>query len=92
MLQRAADGMRSRAPLQAGSLDDVPSYHITTPQIAELARDADVGEVVLTHMIPPIPAEDGAEEAFMSGMSDVYGGSVRIARDTQRILVKKRGS
>ena len=92
MLQRAADGMRSRAPLQAGALDDVPSYHITTPQIAELARDADVGEVVLTHIIPPIQAADGAEQAFMRGMSDVYGGSVRIARDTQRIPVKKRGS
>ena len=83
--------MRSRAPLQAANLDDVPSYHITTPEIAELARDANVGEVLLTHLIPPIQANDAAEQAFVSGMSDVYSGSVRIGRDTQRIPVTKRG-
>jgi ribonuclease Z len=92
MLQRAADGMRQRVPLQAGNLDDVPSYHISTPEIAQLASEANVGEVVLTHIIPPIPANDAAEQVFMTGMSDVYGGSVRIARDMQRIPVKKRGA
>ena len=92
MLQRVADGMRSRVPLQAGALDDVPSYHITPPEIARLADEANVGEVVLTHIIPPIPASDPAEQAFIIGMSDIYGGSVRITRDTQRIPVQKRGS
>jgi len=92
MLQRMIDAMKANAPLQAGSLEDVPSYHISTPEIAALARDANVGEVVLTHVLPSVLNDSAAEEAFMSGMSDVYTGSVRIARDTQRIPVKKRSS
>jgi len=92
LLQRVIDVLRPNAPLQAGSLEDVPSYHISTPEIAELARDANVGEVLLTHVLPSVRNEAAAEEAFMKGMSDVYSGSIRMARDTQRIPVRKRDS
>lgn len=78
--------------LQAGLLSDVPSYHINTREIASLASDADVGEVVLSHLIPPIPNDDGQEAAFTAGMSDSYSGRIRVARDLQRIPVVKRGS
>ena len=90
MLARTADGVRER-PQQAVALDDVPSYHIATPEIAALAHDADVGELILTHLIPPIRANDAAEDLFTTGMSDIYGGSIRVARDGQRIPVRKRG-
>lgn len=92
MLQRTIDALKPNAPLQAGSLEDVPSYHISTPEIAELARDANVGEVVLTHVLPSVKNDPAAEEAFMKGMGDVYHRSIRMARDTQRIPVRKRGS
>ncbi|MCH8815086.1 MAG: MBL fold metallo-hydrolase [Chloroflexi bacterium] len=92
MLQGMIDSLRPNAPLQAGTLEDVPSYHISTPEIAELARDANVGEVVLTHVLPSVKNDSAAEEAFMKGMSDVYPGSIRMARDTQRIPVRKRDS
>jgi ribonuclease Z len=91
MLQRIIDSLKPNAPLQAGNLEDVLSYHISTPEIAELARDANVGEVVLTHVMPSVQSDPAAEEAFMKGMSDVYVGSIRIARDTQRIPIQKRG-
>ncbi len=92
MLQLTINALKPNAPLQAGSLEDVPSYHISTPEIAELARDANVGEVVLTHVLPSVRNDAAAEEAFMKGMSDVYAGSIRMARDTQRIPVRKRES
>jgi ribonuclease Z len=91
MLQLTINALKPTAPLQAGSLEDVPSYHISTPEIAELARDANVGEVVLTHVLPSVKSDPAAEELFMKGMSDVYPGSIRMARDTQRIPVRKRG-
>ena len=75
----------------AGMMSDVPSYHINTTEIARLAKDAAVGEVVLSHIIPPLPSTDAAEASFMSGMGAVYPGPVRVARDLQRVPVMKRG-
>ena len=77
---------------EAGLMSDVPSYHISTLDIAKLAALAGVGEVVLSHIIPPLPNDADREAAFMAGMSDIYGGRVRVARDMQRlpITVKTR--
>lgn len=72
-------------------LGDVPSYHINTDEIAGLARDAGVGEVVLTHIIPPISTDPEQVAAFIAGMSDVFPGPIRVARDTERVPVVKRG-
>lgn len=76
--------------LQASLLEDVPSYHIATARIAELARDAEVGEVVLSHIIPPIPNDAAQVQAFTVGMSDVYRGSIRVAHDGLRVPVIAR--
>jgi ribonuclease Z len=77
---------------EADLLDDVPTYHIATDEIAGLAKRAKVGEVVLSHIIPPIPNDSERETEFMKGMSDIYGGPIRVARDMQRIAVTKRGN
>lgn len=74
----------------AGMMSDVPGYHLPTTDVAKIAKRAGVGEVVLSHLIPPTPAADAPEAAFMAGMSDIYGGPIRIARDMQRIPVTKR--
>lgn len=81
-----AMGMTREAALFA----DIPSYHIATAEIARLARDAGVGELVLSHIIPPISTDAAQVEAFTTGMGDIYRGSIRVARDTQRIAVAKR--
>jgi ribonuclease Z len=88
MLDRAIVALKPNQPMQAGNLEDVPSYHITTMEVAELARDAGVRQVVLTHVIPSIVSQDAMEAAFVQGMSDVYGGPIRVARDTQRLTVE----
>jgi len=75
---------------EAGLLGDVPSYHIGTQEIARLAAEAGVGEVVLTHIIPPIPNDPSHEATFMAGMGDRYSGPIRVARDLQRIAVTRR--
>ncbi len=77
---------------EAGLLSDVPSYHISTTEIAQLAADAGVGEVILTHIIPPVGNDTSQEAAFISGMGEVYTGPVRVARDLQRISIEKRGT
>jgi ribonuclease Z len=76
----------------AGMMSDVPSYHIATHEIATLAKRAGVGEVLLSHIIPPLPADRARETEFMAGMSDTYGGRIRVARDMQRVPVVKRAN
>jgi ribonuclease Z len=88
MLERTIAALKPNAPLQAGNLADVPSYHISTIEVAELARDAGVGELVLTHIIPTIVSQNAMEAVFVEGMSDIYSGKIRVARDTQRIAVR----
>lgn len=92
MLQRTIDGLKQAAPLQAGNLEDVPSYHISTTEVARLAEEAGVGEVVLTHILPSIKNDEAMAQAFVAGMSDLYGGSITVAHDTLRVPVQKRGA
>ncbi len=93
MLQQTQEMLRSLGRgREADLLGDVPSYHIATTEIAGLAKRAGVGEVVLSHIIPPIPNDGDREAEFMSGMAAVYGGQIRVARDMQRIAVMKRTS
>ena len=75
---------------EAGMMSDVPDYHISTTQVAEVARRSGVGELVLTHIIPPVPNDTAREADFMAGMAEIYGGPIRMARDTQRIAVGKK--
>jgi ribonuclease Z len=90
MDQRIA-GMRAMGMTrEAGLMSDVPSYHIATDEIAKLAKDAGVGEVVLTHVIPPITNDEAQVAAFSAGMSDIFSGPVHVARDTERVPVTKR--
>jgi len=90
--QRVAALRQMGMARQADLFEDIPSYHSGTMEIAKLARDAGVGEVVLSHIIPPISNDAGQVEAFMRGMSDSYAGSIRVARDMQRFPVSKRGA
>jgi ribonuclease Z len=77
---------------ESGLMSDVPSYHISTDEIAGLAARAGVGEVLLSHIIPPIPNDAARETEFMAGMSDLFKGPVRVARDMQRVPVTKRSA
>lgn len=58
----------------------------------ELARDAGVGPVVLTHILPSVKSEDKAEALFTQGMREIYDGRIRVARDLQRIAVEVKAS
>jgi ribonuclease Z len=88
MLEGRVAALRSSGvTLQASLLEDVPSYHIPTDEIAKLARDAGVGQLVLSHLIPPISNDPAQEEEFTRGMGEVYRGAIRVARDTERLTV-----
>ena len=50
---------------------DIPDYHTTPLEAAEIARDADVGHLLYYHIVPPLMVP-GQEAAWLDGADDVF--------------------
>jgi len=68
-------------------LEEACMYHAPTHDVAEMAREAGVAKLVLTHLIPPIPNEGPAVEQFVSGMADIFAGELVVAQDMQKVML-----
>lgn len=62
-------------------------YHTTTLEAAQIAQDAGVRHLVLTHHIPAPRRTPDAEAAYTAGMDEIYPGLVTVGRDLMRIPV-----
>lgn len=65
----------------------ITSVHTPTHELAKIATEASVEKLVLTHLIPPIPASGFVEDIFIEGMADIYDGEIVVARDDMRITL-----
>lgn len=72
----------------ASVMEDVPSYHSTTLEVAEMARDARVKHLVLSHLLPSPPADGPLVDNFANGMAEIYGGPITIGKDLQRFAIE----
>ncbi|MCX8473230.1 MAG: MBL fold metallo-hydrolase, partial [Sediminibacterium sp.] len=61
-------------------LHDIPDYHTTPVEVAQIAKKANVKNVVLYHIIPPLPSFI-LEEIFLEGCADIYAGPLIIGVD-----------
>jgi ribonuclease Z len=61
-------------------LADVPDYHATAPDAADAAREARVGALAITHVIPPLPLK-GLEAVFLADSGERFAGPLWLARD-----------
>jgi ribonuclease Z len=86
LMDRRIAALRAlKQTLPAGLLTDAKDYHIQPREVAEIAAEAGVKRVIITHLIPPIPPsneEDLAE--FGAGMRDIFAGEITIASDLDR--------
>jgi len=69
-------GLTTRAQILA----DVPDYHATAPEAADAAREAGVGALAITHIVPPLPLK-GLEAIFLADAEERFGGPLWLARD-----------
>jgi len=66
-------------------LIDVCDYHSSVEQAADTAQRAGVGQLVLTHCVPPVA--EGAQEEWRSLAAGVFSGEVIVASDLDRVEV-----
>lgn len=75
------DAIAEANPEDAVQVRNPAKYHTTTLEAAQIAREAGVKKLVLTHLIPPPAPDEESETAFAAGMEAIYGGPIVVARD-----------
>jgi ribonuclease Z len=86
LVQMTITRLRSQNNQRAAVMsEEMMEYHTSTTELAEIARDAGVGKLVLTHLVPSIPVADQADQMFIQGMSDIYRGPIIVGRDGMAI-------
>ena len=87
IIGRAVAVARASGRERIGKLaQDASEYHTTPVEAAEIARDAQVGTLVLTHLVPA-PSNWLLERRFKAGMSDVFAGEIILGRDGMRFTL-----
>ncbi len=88
MMEQIASALREfGGPVNPDRLALISAVHTPTLEVARVAKEADVATLVLTHLIPPIPANFVAEEHYSQGMDEIYEGELVMARDGMRITL-----
>jgi ribonuclease Z len=59
---------------------DILNYHTTPEQAADIAAQAKVGMLLLTHIAPPLPSRL-LHAAFLGDAAERFNGPIRIAHD-----------
>jgi len=74
------------AALQAGRpnvkklMTDIVDYHTSPEQAAQIAQDAQVGYLLLSHITPPLPIP-GMAKAFLGEAGSIFKGPIRVGID-----------
>jgi len=75
-----AAAQRLERPRIAKIMSDIPDYHTTAVEAAEVANEAGVALVVFYHLTPPPPMRV-AERIFVRGVDDVRADGWRLGDD-----------
>jgi ribonuclease Z len=74
-------------PMPKGRMALITNVHTPTLELANLAHEAGVRNLIITHLIPAVPALWIADKFFIDGMEQIYKGNIIVARDGQWIEV-----
>ncbi len=80
MVHMLEEGLEHRGDRRAKVMHDIPDYHATPVQAAEIANEAGAKLLVYTHIVPRLPNAI-AERVFLRGVSDVRNDGVTLGYD-----------
>jgi ribonuclease Z len=84
LIARAVAGaQRLEMPRLAKLAGDIPGYHASPVEAAEVAQAAGVRHLVLTHLVPA-PNNFLTRRLFLAGVSAAFGGEVTLGTDGMR--------
>jgi ribonuclease Z len=86
--QAEAIAEAAERPILRKILYDIPDYHTTPVEVAEIARDAKVGHLLYYHIVPALPIP-GLESAWLEGVSDAWDGDYTVGRDRTRVSLPR---
>jgi ribonuclease Z len=68
---------------------DIQDYHISPEQAANIARQAGVGMLAFTHIVPSVPRF--MEGVLVGDAADRFGGEIRVMRDGDVVSIQAQG-
>lgn len=82
MIERGMNLAGSNVPARGQSMvRDMMTYHTTTDEVAEIASEAGVKKLILTHMVPSLSPNPAMDRLFTQGMNRIFRGEIRVGRD-----------
>ncbi|WP_457553823.1 hypothetical protein [Desulfobacula sp.] len=66
---------------------DIQDYHLTPLQAAQIAKEADVKNLVFYHITPPV-TNFIQKRRYLKGVSRVYNGNITIGKDGMTFKLK----
>ncbi len=66
---------------------DIRTYHIDLPELAELANDAGVATLVMTHLVPAVDDPAQVDRFFRQPASALYNGTLVVAEDGSQVVI-----
>ena len=87
MVEASQAFFREANPRMAEMSIEMMDYHTSTLEVAQIAREAGVGRLVLTHLVPQIPPQEEQEQDFIAGMEDIFSGPIIVGRDNMVIEI-----
>ena len=66
---------------------DIRTYHIDVTELAQVANDAEVATLVMTHLVPTTDNPALLDQAFRQPVSSLYNGTVIVAEDGTEVVI-----
>jgi ribonuclease Z len=70
---------------------DIPDYHTSPVEVAEIAESANAGHLLYYHVVPPMPLP-GLESIFVEGVADAYSGDFTVGVDGTTVSLPSNSS
>ena len=72
---------------RAAILFDIRDYHMDVSDVGELAKEADVKRLALTHLAPKPQTKNQAKRLFQNKIKELYSGEIFVGEDGMQIVI-----